>query len=244
VGIDIAIRAIDVIKDRLDRAFPEGRVWEEHGEPTDIDGAAHLAETNAYDFQWWAVRRLGGQPPKGEKKKGGDGGIDGEMVLRDFNGDARRRVIVSVKGGRTLTPDMVKALKSTVDLEKADYGILVTMHEPSRGMRDVARDFGSVPWATPQDGKLGHRIRIVTAAEILAGTVQLPGRNETPRSRSAPPPPEPRQGENLNIPFPSQASARRGPTKARVRNPGPARPPTPPPPASSHSVAQAGRKKR
>jgi hypothetical protein len=154
-------------KDRLDEKFTQ-RVWTEHGEPADVVQAAHLAETNPYDFQWWAVRQLGGRPPRGEKKKGG-GAIDGELTIRDDGSD--RRGIVSVKGGHTLTPDMVKALKSTVDLEKADFGVLVTMHEPSRGMRDVARDFGPVPWAAKYDGKDAHRIRIITVPEIMSKQV-------------------------------------------------------------------------
>lgn len=213
LGIDIAIRAIDVIKDRLDEKF-QPRVWKEYGEPSDVDSAAHLADTNPYDFQWWAVRKLGGQPPKGEKKKGGDGGIDGEMTLRDFDSSTKRRVVISVKGGRTLTPDMVKALKSTVDLEKVDYGILVTMHSPTPGMKDVARAFGAVPWS-PKTGKIEHRIRIVTVPEILAGTVRLPGVNQTPRSHSSPPPAEARLGENLRLPFPAQSSAKGQPRKTK-----------------------------
>ena len=45
IGIDVAIRAVDVIKARLNERFGE-RVWTEYGEPTDVDAAAHLAETS------------------------------------------------------------------------------------------------------------------------------------------------------------------------------------------------------
>lgn len=218
IGIDIAIRAIDVIKDRLDEAFPAHRVWDEIGEPCDIESAARLAETNPYDFQWWAIRRLGAMPPKGEKKKGGDRGIDGEMKLRDVENDQIRRVIVSVKGGRNMTPDMVKSLKSTVDIEKADYGILLLMHEPSAGMRAVARDCGTVPWSSVRRGqKLQHRIIIVTAAELLSGRLDLPGVNVTPRSRSSPPPAEPRKGETLRLPGIDPTPRPRGLVKAVSR---------------------------
>jgi DNA modification methylase len=210
IGIDIAIRAVEIIKDRLDQKFTE-RVWTEHGEPADVEQAAYLAESNPYDFQWWAVRQLGGRPPKGEKKKGGDGGIDGELVLRDDRG-AERRGIVSVKGGGSLTPDMVKALKSTVDLEKADFGILVTMREPSRGMRDVARDFGVAPWASTYDGKVAHRIRVITVPEMMAGQVQWPGTLQRSKSKSEPPIPDARSGETLYLPF-----APRTPVKAKLR---------------------------
>jgi len=63
IGIDVAIRAIDVAKNRLDELFPKERVWTAYGEPTDVESAARLAETNPYDFQWWAIRhRTTGQP--------------------------------------------------------------------------------------------------------------------------------------------------------------------------------------
>jgi hypothetical protein len=66
---------------------------------------------------FWASALIPGQrafqgqsrAPKGEKKKGGDGGIDGEQTLVDRKG-MQRRGLVSVKGGRTLTPDFVEAL--------------------------------------------------------------------------------------------------------------------------------------
>lgn len=218
IGIDIAIRAVDVIKERLDERY-QPRVWTEQGEPADIDQAAHLAETNAYDFQWWAVRMLGGRPPKGEKKKGGDGGVDGELIVVDDAGKQRRGVI-SVKGGRTLIPDFVKALRSTVDLEKADFGVLVTMYDPTPGMREVAMDFGVASWASAYEGKLAHRIRLVTVPEILSKQVRFAGRVEAPRTRSAPPPAEAREGETLQIPFPARMPQMK---KARVRNPATAR---------------------
>jgi hypothetical protein len=209
IGIDIAIRAIEIIKDRLDQKFAT-RVWMEHGEPADVDQAAHLAETNAYDFQWWAVRLLGGRPPRGEKKKGGDGGVDGELSLVDRSGTGRSG-IVSIKGGRTLTPDLVKALAETVRQEKADFGVLVTMHDPTRGMREVARDCGTAPWAAEESGRLAHRIRIITVPEIMSGQVRWPGHVERPRTQSAPPSPEARAGETLRLPF-----APRVPAEARA----------------------------
>jgi site-specific DNA-methyltransferase (adenine-specific) len=199
IGVDVAIRAVEIIKDRLDQKFGR-RVWTEHGEPADIDQAAHLAATNAYDFQWWAVRLLGGHPPRGERKKAGDGGVDGELMLTDRS-KTRRRGIVSVKGGRTLTPDFVRALAETVRQEKADFGVLVTMYPPTQGMRDVARECGPAGWASAEAGRSTHRVRILTVPEIMARQVQWPGTIERPRSRSSPPPPEAREGETLRLPF-------------------------------------------
>jgi hypothetical protein len=90
-------------------------------------------------------------------------------------------------------------------------------------MRDVARDCGMVPWAKPSDGKLGHRIRIVTVSEMFAGTVQLPGRNETPRTQSSPPPAEAREGETLHLPFAARLPSTGSVKKAKIRSPGAAK---------------------
>ncbi len=180
IGMDVAIRAIDMAKGRLDKAFPDRRVWTEHGLPHGVESAARLAERNAYDFQWWAVRMLGGCPPTRETKKDVRGRMDGEVMLSEVNSEARRRVILSVAGGKTLTSDMVEGLKDTVEREKADYGVLVSMHEPPAGLQSAARDCGRVPWASHRDGKLGQRIRIVTVREILAGAVRFRERSLGP----------------------------------------------------------------
>jgi hypothetical protein len=128
----------------------------------------------------------------------------------------RRRGIVSVKSGRTLAPDFVKALAETVRQEKAEFGVLVTIYPPTQGMRDVARDCGPLLWASAESGRLAHRIRILTVPEIMAGQVQWPGTIEHPRSQSSPPPPDAREGETLHLPFAPSASRMK---KAELRSP-------------------------
>lgn len=118
--------------------------------------------------------------------------------------------IISVKGGKNINPDFVKALKTTVDQEGVDYGVLITMHPPSPKMKEVARECGKVQ----TDDKPEHKIRIVTIPEILAGTVRLPGKNVTPRTASVPPPPEARVGETLNLPFPAKSIASAKPRRS------------------------------
>ena len=206
IGIDIAIRAVDVMKERLDEKF-QRRIYTEHGEPKDTEQAERLAK-NEYDFQWWAVRMLGGSPPKGEKKKGADDGVDGELRLIDDAGNVRRGLI-SVKAGRNLNPDFVKTLHDNVREKKYDFGVLATMYEPTSGMRSKAADYGSLLWASNYKGKTAHKIRLITAPEWLPpNAVQWPGRIDRPRSQSVPPPPEARHGETLNLPFPVKGTIR------------------------------------
>lgn len=185
IGIDVAIRAIEIVKDRLDGRFSP-RVWTSHGEPVDVEQATRFAATNAYDFRWWAVRLLGGGAPAGRGERGGHGAVDGEMTLLD---DARkkRRGIISVSSDG-VAPDSVTVLKGIVDRENADFGVLVTTCEPSACARARARDFGALPWASAYGAGLSERIRIVTVAELVSGGVRFPGKLETLRAGSTPPP--------------------------------------------------------
>jgi len=174
IGIDVAIRAVEIVKDRLDGKFSP-RVWTAHGEPADVEQAARLAASNVYDFQWWAVRLLGGGASKSGRRKGGDGPVTGEMVLADDAGQ-KRRGIISVKGGCAVAPDQVAALNHVVDREKADFGVLVTIRDPSARTSEVARSFGPLPWASAYEGRLSSRIRIVTVPELISGQARFPGK--------------------------------------------------------------------
>src|SRR3990172_4945689 len=97
IGIDVTYLAIGLIRRRMRDAFPDIEI-EEIGAPVDLAGARALAAHDKYQFQWWALDRLGAQPVSG-KKKGADRGIDG--VIPFFAGPAEdyMRVVVSVKGG-------------------------------------------------------------------------------------------------------------------------------------------------
>jgi site-specific DNA-methyltransferase (adenine-specific) len=217
IGIDIAIRAVDVMKERLDERF-QTRIWTEHGEPKHLEQAERLAQ-NEYEFQWWAVRMLGGRPPKGEKKKGADDGVDGELTIIDSAGNLRRGLI-SVKAGRTLVPDFVKTLHDNVREKKYDFGVLATMYEPTQGMKDRAADYGSNVWAQSFKGKVAHKIRLLTAADWLPPSeVQWPGRLERPRSQSSPPPPEARPGDTLHLPFAQPIKAKPRAAKMKKTQP-------------------------
>ncbi|MDP9150024.1 MAG: site-specific DNA-methyltransferase [Myxococcota bacterium] len=197
IGIDAAIRAMDVIKDRLDQKFAL-RVWTGHGEPADVEQAAHLAATNPYDFQWWAVRLLGGRAYKSDisqkKQRGDRDRFDGELMLIDSNG-AQRRGIVAVNAGHVLTPDFARALCEKVRAEKADFGVLVTMHEATESVRDIARDCGTLRWSNDDAGHVAHRIHVVTVPEAMSGRVRWPGKLDRPYLESMPTPPRSRAGQ-------------------------------------------------
>jgi site-specific DNA-methyltransferase (adenine-specific) len=174
IGIDLTHLAIQVIRGRMANRFP-GIEYELLGEPQDLGSARTLAESDPFQFQWWAVHRLGAYPSEGEAgarqgKKGRDRGVDG--VLKYRAEDDVGKVVLSVKGGRLLTPAMVRELSGTRQAEHATIGVLVTLYEASREMRDAAIKAGLL--------RLGDkeypRIQLISVKDIFDGKrIQHPG---------------------------------------------------------------------
>ena len=166
IGIDLTYLSIAVMKRRMLDHFPELERIEVIGAPTELEGARRLAadeENGRYQFQWWALDQIGATPRGGDKKKGADGGIDGLITFSDVGGELRS-VIVSVKSGGVQAKD-VRELAHVVDRENGCIGVLVTLEEPSRPMREEAAQAGS--WHSELYGKDYAKIQIITAKEII-----------------------------------------------------------------------------
>jgi DNA modification methylase len=163
IGIDVTHLAIGLIKTRLRDAFGDMVRYNVIGEPTTAEDAAALAESDKYQFQYWALGLVGARPATQDQKKGADKGIDGRLYFHD-GGDKTRQVIFSVKGGK-LKADDVRALDAVVRREKADIGVLLSFDAPTKPMRADAASMGfyDSPW-----GK-HPRLQLLTVAELLAG---------------------------------------------------------------------------
>jgi len=140
IGIDITIHAISLIEDRLRAAFGPAVRFVTRGVPTSIEEAEALANRNKFQFQSWAVYRLGGAP-EDEARKGADRGVDGRLYFRLKDRDPFRQIIISVKGGKLKATD-VRDLRGTAERERADMGVLVSLQEPTRQMRAEAATAG------------------------------------------------------------------------------------------------------
>lgn len=177
IGIDIARKAVDVVEQRFSRLGLDAPavIWH----PADPDGAAALAERDPRQFEQWVLRRVGAR-----RERKSDRGIDGEATFQDSGGKAWQ-VLVSVKGGHTLNPGMVRDLRGTLEREGAPIGVLVTMYPPTDGMRKEAALAQFVPISDLQ-GPI-PRIQILTVAEIFDGKrIRAPGNNVTPREQVTP----------------------------------------------------------
>jgi len=163
IGIDITHLAINLIEKRLKDAFP-AITFEVFGTPKDFDGAKDLAERNKYEFQWWACALVNAQPYKG-KKKGADTGIDGIIYFQDDKGEAKK-IIVSVKSGENVTRTMIADLKNTVEREKAQMGLFVTLAPPTKPMIVEATSAGF--YESPAHGAF-PKIQILSIEGLLSG---------------------------------------------------------------------------
>jgi DNA modification methylase len=174
VGIDITHLAIGLIKTRLDDAF--GHVirtnYEVIGEPTDVAGAAQLAEENKYQFQYWALGLCGARPTEGIKK-GADRGIDGRLFFHDDRSGDSKQIIFSVKGGHNIGVSEVRDLIGVLQREKAEIGVYISFEEPTKPMQKEAAEAG---FYTSQDGSRYPRVQLLTVKDLLEGnkTVQRP----------------------------------------------------------------------
>ncbi len=166
IGIDVTYIAVDLIEKRLHHTYGPSitDTYDVLGIPQDIEGAMALFNKSPFEFERWAVTRINAQP---NDKQVGDKGIDG--VAR-FPADGRGglgRVLVSVKGGKTINPAFVRDLLGTVQTQKADMGVLITMAEPTRGVLDAVNHGGT--YTLPVNGQDFPKLQIITVAQLLRG---------------------------------------------------------------------------
>jgi site-specific DNA-methyltransferase (adenine-specific) len=166
IGIDITHLAISLIEKRLKDAFGAACTFEVHGTPEDLDSARDLASRDKYQFQWWAVSLVDGQPFQG-KKKGADTGIDGLKFFHDLEGDAQK-IVISVKGGGSLKPDDIRAVNHVREREKAEIALLISLAEPSPKMKAEAAAAG-IYSGGPEGKQKFARLQLLTIEGLLSG---------------------------------------------------------------------------
>ncbi len=84
------------------------------------------------------------------------------------------RVLVSVKGGQTVAPQHVGDLIGTIETQKAQMGVLITMTEPTRGVLDAVNHGGT--YTGPVNNKTYPRVQGDAAGRaILTGRGMLLG---------------------------------------------------------------------
>lgn len=190
IGIDVTYLAIDLIQKRLRHTYGpeiEDR-YVVHGTPTDVAGAQALFNSNPFDFERWAVGQVNGQP---NEKQVGDKGIDGRIRF-PATADTIGTVLASVKGGKTVTPTMIRDLVGTVEQQKAEMGLLITMTVPTKGVREVADQSGE--YIHPLTFTRYPKVQVISIPELFAGK-----RPDLPSAINPYKQAKPRGGEQLSL---------------------------------------------
>lgn len=169
IGIDITHLAIDTIVKRLAKHdLKEGQDYKTDGRfaPRTLPDIEAMAHKDKHTFQGWALQQAGIEPF--QLKPGPDRGIDGRKVFFDPpTSDQRREIIVSVKGG-TLPANCVRDLIGTVQRDRAQVGVLITLRKPTANM---VRDANAAPPYRGMDGELYAGIQILTVRDLLDGHI-------------------------------------------------------------------------
>lgn len=176
IGIDVTHLSVGLIKHRLTGfGAIAGKDYQVIGEPTTIQDARKLAEEDKYQFQFWSLGLVGARPV--DEKKGSDKGIDGRrrFFARPGQGEKPLEVIFSVKGGQTVPANAHRDLLGVIEREKAAFGVLITLAEPTQPMKSDAAGMGMVNVEGYEGTNRYPRIQVVTVGELLAGkTLDLP----------------------------------------------------------------------
>jgi len=172
-GIDVTHLAIGLIERRLRERYPhlkEKNAYRVFGTPTTVAAAQRLFRESPIQFERWAVSLIPGA--REYKSGGGDRGIDGILYFKTGGGEYRRGLI-SVKGGKTLNPAMVRDFRGVIEREgDAEFGIFICLSEPTKGMIREAAEAGFYDVL----GKRIPRLQIITIGELLDDKLpQLPG---------------------------------------------------------------------
>lgn len=177
IGIDITNLAIDLVEDRLRRAFPNIKHIKVNGRPRDMDGARELAQRDRFEFEYWICSVVDARPFR-EKRKGADTGIDGITYFVD---DAKQtqKVVLSVKCGDNVSVQMIRDLRGVLEREGAAIAWFVTLSKPTRPMEEEARKAGF--YVTGRERF--RRIQIITVEGLLDGSERAlhPGASLGPR---------------------------------------------------------------
>lgn len=172
IGIDITYLAINLMRNRLrDSHGINPRVI---GEPTVLSEAKALAKQDRYQFQYWALDKVGAWTV-GEKKKGTDRGIDGFIRFKDDGDGNTKYIVIQVKSGH-VGVNVIRELKAVA--EKEAMGVLLTLEAPTEPMKIEAADAGY--YYSSLYKKEYPKIQIITIEEIFQGkTVEMPPQSQT-----------------------------------------------------------------
>lgn len=140
IGIDVCVKACEVIRNRLMGHFDSlTSAIDFVGLPMHYDAARHLADSDPFKFETWAASIVRGM--EANKKQRGDKGIDGRGRLPIAKG-VFLDVVAQVKAGGA-TRGHIQAFDGARREARADLGVFTCFEDSvTEGMRNAAVNFG------------------------------------------------------------------------------------------------------
>ncbi len=169
VGIDITMLAINLIRHRLAKQYPDIEMFVD-GRPKDIQAAKALFNKDPFEFEYWALDLVNAIPAQSKTKenmRGADKGIDGVInFIKDIENGKQiyGKLLVQVKGGGTHRND-IATLKGDIERERADGGVFITLEEPTKPMKEETVSAGS--YEVKFARQTYPKIQILTIEELL-----------------------------------------------------------------------------
>jgi DNA modification methylase len=165
IGIDISILAVELIQDRMERAYEsvKDQDYEVRGVPNDLESAQTLFDYDPFEFERWAVLQVEGQP---NDKQRGDQGYDGLISFHtDTTGTGS--VAIQVKGGKHVGPDAARSLRGTMERFGFEMGLLIILGQPTPGVQ--AEIDQSESYVNDFTGTSYPKLQVLTIADLFAG---------------------------------------------------------------------------
>lgn len=156
VGIDISAFSVGLMRGRILNNFRQLTTDDVlvRGVPVNVAEAQALADRDKFEFEKWVCGAIGAEGMFHDPgTPGSDGGVDGLLRFYPLRLGKKAKAefaIVQVKGGG-VTPDAVRALKTTVDRFGATAGVMVCFNrfmrtvENQRAKAMFRDDVGSYP---------------------------------------------------------------------------------------------------
>ena len=170
IGIDIAIHAItrvSAVRLKEKCGLVEGRDYQITGIPRTLEGATDLWARDPYHFQQWALEEVDGFPTA---QRSHDGGVDGRIYFpTDGESDELKAMKISVKGGKNIKKDDLRALAGIIDAEDYPMGGLITRKTLGRIQRQNFLDFCRTKGEIEIGGVSYPRLQILSVEEIFYG---------------------------------------------------------------------------
>jgi len=126
-----------------------------------------------------------------------DHGVEGRLYFRAEGPGEKTKHVIFLVNARNSTQSHVSGLRGVLDREMAEVGVLISMDDPTRGMKKEAATAGLYKWAyIDQDFP---RLQLFTIKEILEGKkIDFAGSQANVTLRRAPRARE-RDAENMTL---------------------------------------------